>query len=81
MKIKMISLVSALIGMLLWWEIPALCIICVIFNVFLIIKHYEKGMFYNLIIVMSFIVLILCIWNWDLHVGISVLEHLECLKQ
>lgn len=65
----------------MWWEIPMLCITCVIFNVFLMIKNYEKGMFYNLIIVMSFIVLILCIWNWDLHVGIYILEHLECLRQ
>lgn len=81
MKTKMISLVLVLAGLLLWWEIPMLCITCVIFNVFLMIKNYEKGMFYNLIIVMSFIVLILCIWNWDLHVGIYILEHLECLRQ
>ena len=80
MKVKTISLALVLIGLLLWWEIPILCMACVLMNILLLIKHYDKSIFYKIIIGMSFGVVVLCIWNCDLHVGITILDYLNFKK-
>ena len=47
---------------------------CSIANGFVIYKNYDKSFCYKIIIVLSVIVVLLSLWNWDLHIGTRILD-------
>ena len=71
---KIILLLLTIFATTLWWEIPSLCLILSLFAICLMIFKKVGGIFFKIILIISIITIALSIWNWDLHVGMNVLE-------
>ena len=76
---KILSVLLTLFSGLLWWEIPVFCLLFSIVCIAIVIYKKEWTFWYKIVTVISVIVILLCIWNWDLHVGISILEYFDKL--
>lgn len=74
MKVKAISLTINIIALLIWWEIPIAVIILSLINGFIICKNYDGSVFFKVNIALSLVVIGLAGLNWDLHVGLRLLE-------
>lgn len=74
MKVKAISLTINIISLLIWWEIPIAVIILFLINGFIICKNYDRSVFFKVNIVLSLMVIGLAGLNWDLHIGLRLLE-------
>ena len=74
MKVKANSLTINIIALLIWWEIPIAVIILSLINGFIICKNYDRSVFFKVNIVLSLMVIGLAGLNWDLHVGLRLLE-------
>ena len=71
---KALAFILSLISLLVWWEMPY-SIACVMgINCILLFKTYDKSFIWILTTVFSLIALGLSIWNWDLHVGLKIVE-------
>ena len=74
MKIKVISLMISIISLLIWWEFPIMVIILSIINGFIICENYDKSVFFRINMFLSLIGVGLAGLNWDLHIGLRLLE-------
>ena len=74
MKIKVISLIISITSLLIWWEIPIAVIILSVINGFIICKNYDESIFDRVNIVLSLICAGLAGLNWNLHIGLRLLE-------
>lgn len=74
MKTKIISLLLSLISILIWWEIPIVVIILSAVNGFIICKNYDGSIFFKINIALSLMCIGLAGLNWDLHIGLRLLE-------
>lgn len=74
MKIKVISLVISIISLLIWWEFPIAVIILAAINVVIICKNYDGGIFFRVNIALYLIGVCLACLNWDLHIGLKLLD-------
>lgn len=74
MKIKIISLVISIISLLIWWEFPIAVIILAAINGVIICKNYDGGIFFRVNIALSLIGVCLACLNWDLHIGLKLLD-------
>ena len=71
---KALAFILSFISLLLWWEAPY-SIACIMgINGILLFKTYDKSFIWILTAVFSLIALSLSIWNWDLHVGLKIVE-------
>ena len=71
---KALAFILSFISLLLWWEAPY-SIACIMgINGILLFKTYDKSFIWILTTVFSLIALGLSIWNWDLHVGLKIVE-------
>lgn len=73
-SIKKLSLVLCIVSLLIWWEIPAVTLILAIINGILIYKKYDGSVLCKVNIGLCILCLLLAIWNWDLHIGMQLLE-------
>ena len=71
---KALAFILSLISLLLWWEMPYSIACLMGINGILLFKTYDKGFIWILTAVFSLIALGLSIWNWDLHVGMKIVE-------
>ncbi len=74
MKIKVISLVISIISLLIWWEFPSAVIILVLINGLIICGNYDGGIFFRINVVLSLIGAGLAGLNWNLHIGLKLLD-------
>ena len=71
---KVISFILSIISLLIWWEAPLLTVGIVAINAILLLKSYDKSLMCNATIGMCVIAAWLSIWNWDLHIGLKLVE-------
>lgn len=71
---KALSFVLALISIFLWWEMPHSVACVMAINGIILFKTYDKSFLWIITAVFSLIALGLSIWNWDLHVGLEIVE-------
>ncbi len=71
---KILITVFTVISMLLWWEIPLLCFILSATNILIPLIKGEWTLYYKIMAGISVIAIVLCGWNWDLNVGMRIIE-------
>ena len=71
---KALAFILSLISLLAWWELPYSIACLMGINGILLFKTYDKSFIWILTAVFSLIALGLSIWNWDLHVGMKIVE-------
>ena len=74
MKMKVISLIINIISLLIWWEIPIAVIIISLINGLIICINYDRSIFFKVNTALSFMSISLAVMNWDLHIGLRLLE-------
>lgn len=73
---KNLTVVLTTVSILFWWEIPALCLIFSLINIFIAFVMRQWSVHYKVITMLSLMVIVLCVWNWDLHVGMRIIDWL-----
>ena len=77
---KTLTTVLATIGALFWWENPRFCLIFAIINIAIVILKREWTLYYKVLTGVSIVILAFCIWNLDLHVGMSIIEWVNNIR-
>ncbi|MBO4898294.1 MAG: hypothetical protein J5590_08365 [Clostridia bacterium] len=76
---RILSIVLGIISLLIWWEAPLLTIGITVINAVLLFKCYDKSRILKAVIGMGIVSLCLAVWNYDLHVGIALIEMYQSL--
>ena len=71
---KALAFILSLISLLVWWELPYSIACLMGINGILLFKTYDKSFIWIITAIFSLIALGLSIWNWDLHVGMKIVE-------
>lgn len=78
---KTLTTVLTTIGILLWWEIPHFCILFALTNIAIALYKREWTLYYKVMIGMSCLITMLCIMNWDLDIGMNIVERMDMIRR
>lgn len=71
---KKLCLILCIAALLIWWEAPAAAAALIIASAVIVLKNYDGSVLYKVIIGMEFAGFMLAVWNWDLDVGLCLVE-------
>ncbi len=72
---KALAFILSLISLLVWWELPYSMACLMGINSIILFKTYDKSFIWIITAIFSLIALGLSIWNWDLHIGMYIVEN------
>lgn len=73
-NMKIFTFILGIISLFTCWEAPY-CVACfMVLNAVILILKCDKSVICKLTAVFSIIALGLSIWNWDLNIGVKMLE-------
>lgn len=71
---KTLTTIFTTVSVLTWWHIPIDAVIFSLINIIIILLKRLNETHYKIVLVISLIAIGLSAWNWDLHVGMSIIE-------
>lgn len=78
---KTLTTVLTTIGVLLWWEIPHFCLLFAMTNIVIALYKREWTLYYKRMIGISAFIVVLCILNWNLDIGMNIVEWIDMIRR
>lgn len=78
---KTSTTVFTTISVLTWWHVPIDAVIFSLINIIILLLKRDSGTHYKVVLVISLMVIGLSLWNWDLHIGIGIIEKYMSLRR
>lgn len=71
---KTLTTIFTTISVLTWWHIPIVAIVFSLINIIILLLKRSTETHYRVVLVITTMVIGLSLWNWDLHIGMSIIE-------
>ena len=71
---KTLTTIFTTIAVLTWWHVPIDAMIFYLINIIILLLKRTSETHYKVILVISLIAIGLSLWNWDLHIGMGIIE-------
>ena len=71
---KTLTTIFTTIAVLTWWHVPIDAMIFSLINIIILLLKRTSETHYKVILVISLIAIGLSLWNWDLHIGMGIIE-------
>ena len=71
---KTLTTIFTTIAVLTWWHVPIDAMIFSLINIIILLLKKPSETHYKVILVISLIAIGLSLWNWDLHIGMGIIE-------
>ena len=71
---KTLTTIFTTIAVLTWWHVPIDAMIFSLINIIILLLKRSSETHYKVVLVISLIAIGLSIWNWDLHIGMGIIE-------
>lgn len=71
---KTLSTIFTTTAVLTWWHIPIVAVIFSLLNIIILLTKRDFKTHYKVVIIITAVVICLSIWNWDMHIGMSIIE-------
>lgn len=71
---KTLTTIFTTISVLTWWHVPIDAVIFSLINIIILLLKRSSETHYKVVLVISLIAIGLSIWNWDLHIGMGIIE-------
>ena len=71
---KTLTTIFTTIAVLTWWHVPIDAMIFSLINIIILLLKRTSETHYKVILVISLIAIGLSLWNWDLHIGMDIIE-------
>ena len=71
---KTLTTIFTTVSVLTWWHVPIDAVIFSLINIIIILLKRLNEIHYKIVLVISLIAIGLSAWNWDLHIGMSIIE-------
>jgi len=71
---KTLTTIFTTISVLTWWHVPILAMMFSLINIISLLLKRSSETHYKVVLVISLIAIGLSIWNWDLHIGMGIIE-------
>lgn len=78
---KTLTTVFTTISVLTWWHVPIDAVIFSLINIIIILIKRSYNTHYKVVLIISLITIGLSIWNWDMHIGMRVIEKYMMLRK
>lgn len=74
MIMKTLTTIFTTISVLTWWHVPIDAMIFSLINIVILLLKRSFETHYKVVLVISLIAIGLSLWNWDLHIGMDIIE-------
>ena len=71
---KTLTTIFATISVLTWWHVPIIAMMFSLINIIILLLKRSFETHYKVVLIISLIVIGLSLWNWDLHIGMGIIE-------
>jgi len=71
---KTLTTIFATISVLTWWHVPIIAMMFSLINIIILLLKRSFETHYKVVLIISLIVIGLTLWNWDLHIGMGIIE-------
>lgn len=71
---KTLTTIFTTISVLTWWHVPIIAMMFSLINIIILLLKRSSETHYKVVLIISLIVIGLSLWNWDLHIGIGIIE-------
>ena len=71
---KTLTTIFTTIAVLTWWHVQIDAMIFYLINIIILLLKRTSETHYKVILVISLIAIGLSLWNWDLHIGMGIIE-------
>ena len=71
---KTLTTIFATISVLTWWHVPIIAMMFSLINIIILLLKRSSETHYKVVLIISLIVIGLSLWNWDLHIGMGIIE-------
>ena len=78
---KTLTTIFTTISVLTWWHVPIIAMMFSLINIIILLLKRSSETHYKVVLIISLIVIGLSLWNWDLHIGIGIIEKYMSLRR
>ena len=78
---KTLTTIFSTISVLTWWHVPIDAVIFSLINIIILLLKRSQEIHYKVVLVISLIAIGLSLWNWDLHIGMGIIEKYMSLRR
>ena len=71
---KTLTIIFTTISVLTWWHVPIIAMMFSLINIIILLLKRSFETHYKVVLIISLIVIGLSLWNWDLHIGMGIIE-------
>ena len=71
---KTLTTIFTTISVLTWWHVPIIAMMFSLINIIILLLKRSSETHYKVVLIISLIVIGLSLWNWDLHIGMGIIE-------
>lgn len=71
---KTLTTIFTTVAVLTWWHVPIDAVIFSLINIIIILLKRPNETHYKIVLVISLFAIGLSAWNWDLHIGMGIIE-------
>lgn len=71
---KTLTTIFTTISVLTWWHVPIIAMMFSLINIIILLLKRSFETHYKVVLIISLIVIGLSLWNWDLHIGMGIIE-------
>ena len=71
---KTLTTIFTTISVLTWWHVPIIAMMFSLINIIILLLKRSSETHYKVVLIISLIVIGLTLWNWDLHIGMGIIE-------
>lgn len=71
---KILTTIFTTVSVLTWWHVPIVATMFSLINIIILLLKRSFETHYKVILAISIMVIGLSFWNWDLHIGMDIIE-------
>lgn len=71
---KTLTTIFTTISVLTWWHVPIVAMLFSLINIIILLLKRSSETQYKVVLVISLMTIVLSLWNWDLHIGMGIIE-------